>query len=873
MRRLREWLLRARAAFADRQSDVEEELRFHLEMAEQDALRRGESVRDARLRAGGLAQSAEAVRDQRAIGWVRDFLRDSRHGLRVLAKSPLFTAAAVGSLALGIGANTAIFSLLDAVMLRMLPVRQPGQLVEFAKLSGRYGRSYFSNPFYRQMADELRSFDGMLARAGLGRREITFGGEPEMVNTEVVSGNYYSVLGVAAAAGRTFDEQTPGPAAVISHAYWKRRFVMDPGAIGRSFRLNRTVFTIVGVTPPEFHGVAPGEAPEITFPLALDGEVRGGPSWLPYPSRGWLSLMGRVRAGQPVGRAQAEVAAIFSRVVEEDAQHYTKELFRKQILGQRIVLEAAGNGFDALRLRFADPLRILMGIVALVLLIACANLANLLLGRSAARRREIAVRLALGAGRGRVVRQLLAEGMLLATAGGALGVLLAWWSANALVTVMSNGGERIALEIRPDLRVLAFAAAVSAVACLLFSLAPALQATRRGIQPALAEARGSRWILGRGLMAAQVSISVVLLIGSGLFARTLLRLYAIESGFDGHGVLLLDVNSEHASLRGATLRSRVLDELRSIPGVASASVATSPIGRSGWDASVRVEGYTHGPNEDDHVDINIVAADYFRTLGTPVAAGREFDGRDSESSPKVAVVNEALARRYFAGRQALGKWMQIGGDGARREIVGVVKDVTARSLREGSPPTLYLAAPQWGNGPGSGYVVRGDVPRALVETALARVDGKLRAENVRTLDEHLSRAILQERVMGTLSGFFGALSVVLVAIGIYGVMVFQVARRRKEIGIRMALGARPLQVTAMVLRECAVPVAIGLAAGIGGALALTRFAEKLLYGVKATDPWTFAGACALLVVLAMAAAWAPSRTAARLSPVETLRCE
>jgi predicted permease len=871
MRRLREWCLRLWGSF--RPGGADEELRFHLEMAEQDALRRGATAREARLQSGGLAQAAEAVHDQRTLAWLTDFLRDSRHGLRLLAKSPLFAAAAIASLALGIGANTAIFSLIDAVMLRMLPVHEPARLVEFVKLHPPYGRSSFSYPLYRQFREELHSFDGTLARASMGRREVSFADRSEIVNAEVVSGNYYSLLGISAFAGRTFGGENPGPVAVISYAYWKRRFGMDPNAIGRTFRLNRTVFTIAGVTPPEFFGVTVGEAPDITFPLACDGEVRGSESWFPYESRGWLSVMGRLRSGQSIAGARAEVDALFSGVVRAQAEHFTKELFRKQTLAQRMLLEPAGNGFDALRLRFSEPLRILMGIVALVLLIACANLANLLLGRSAARRREIAVRLAIGAGRGRVIRQLLAEGIILAAAGGVLGVLLAWWSANALVTVMSNGGDRIAVHIVPDLRVLAFAAAVSTAACLLFSLAPAVQATRQGIQPALAEARGARWILGRGLIAAQVAISVVLLIAAGLFGRTLLRLYSLETGFDRGNVLLFDVDATHAALRGPELRTRLLQDLRSLPGVQSASFAMAPIGGSGWDGSVRVEGYTHAPNEDDRVHFNAASAGFFKTMRTPIVLGREFDERDTENSPKVAVINESLARRYFADRSPLGKWINIAGDAARREVVGVARDVQSRTSRDAVPPTLFLAAAQRGTPPYGSYVVRGARSGAMVVAALERIDPKLRIGNARTLEEHLSRGILQERMMGTLSGFFGALSLLLVLVGIYGVMVFQVARRQKEIGIRMALGARPAQVSGMVLAETALPVGTGIIAGIVGALLLTRFAEKLLFGVKPTDPVTFTGASALLFLLALAAAYVPSRMAARLNPVEALRVE
>jgi predicted permease len=819
---------------------------------------------------GGVTQAAEAVRDQGTLLWLSDFLRDSRHGIRLLSRTPVFTAAAIVSLALGIGANTAIFSLMDAVILRMMPVQQPERLVQF-------GRD-LSYPLFHQFGQELRCFTDMFAQSSMGRPDVIFDGEPEAASVEFASGSYYSVLGVSAFAGQTFDfdiDRNPAPVAVISHAYWTRRFGSDPAAIGRSFRWNGRVFTIIGVTPPEFHGVVPGTLPEITLPLSIAGEVLD-PAWLTSNSRNWLEGMGRLRAGYTIEKARAEVSTIYSRVIQAEAQHYVgNEFSRQKFLAQRMPLEASGNGFDFLRFRFAEPLRLLMGIVALILLIACVNLANLLLGRATTRRREIAVRLAMGAGRGRLLRQMLAEGMLLAMAAGVLGVLLASWSANALVTMMSNGGERIALNLQPDLRILAFAACITMAACLLFSLAPAIQAARQGIQPALAEARsGARWRWGRGLIAAQVAISVLLVIGAGLFGRSLLRLYAIETGFHPEDVTLISVKTDRAGLQGHALRGRILESLRSIPGVASASFEMTPLSYKGWEASALVEGYTYGPNEDDQVHVSFIGEDYFRTLRTPVLLGREFSEHDTAMNQKVVVVNEAFARRYFRGQSPLGKWVSFKGEtGGRMEIVGVAKDIRSRSLQGNIPATVYVDATQASRPPTGVYLVRGAGIAGMVDSALKRVDGKLLATDVRTLDENLSRSILRERMLGTLSGLFGALSLLLVSVGVYGVMAFQVARRQKEIGIRMALGARPVQVTGMVLTETAVPVVAGVAIGVVGALGITRLAEKMLYGVAPTDPVTFAAASGLLILLALLAAYVPSRRAARLSPVDTLRCE
>jgi predicted permease len=543
-------------------------------------------------------------------------------------------------------------------------------------------------------------------------------------------------------------------------------------------------------------------------------------------------------------------------------------------------LEPAGNGFDELRLRFSEPLGILMVVAALVLLIACANIANLLLAKSAARHREIAVRLAIGAGRGRVIRQLFTEGLLLAFLGGTLGVLLACWVGNGLVTMMSNGGPRMALEIRPDLRVLTFASLVSFLACLLFSLAPAIQSTRVSFQPALAEIRAGRWRLGKGLIVAQVAISLVLLIAAGLFGRTLINMYSLDAGFDRHGVLMFSISTARAGYRGQRLidvQQRILQELQSLPGIASASMSIlPPISGGGWGGNLFVEGYTHTPGEDDNVHMNSVGPQFFRTLGTPVLQGREFDQRDNASASKVAVVNETFARYYFKGQSPLGKWIFL--DPHRILIVGVVKNVKYRNLRQDFPRTAYFAALQDGGNQtmSYSYVVRAARPaemRRAIEAKLQAINPALRIQEPRTMEEHVARSILTERMLAMLGGFFGALGLLVACVGIYGVMAFQVARRKREIGIRLAVGASPRQLVGMVLGETARLVAVAGVIGIAGALAVTRLAEKMLFGITPNDPGTFAMAIATVTVAALAASYLPSRNAARLNPIETLRCE
>lgn len=894
MAKLREWAWRLLGSLrmARPGRDLEDELRFHMEMERDTAMRRGashEASRQARWRAGHVPEALEEVRDQRGLGWLEDFITDCRFGIRLLRRSPIFASAALLSLALGIGANTAIFSLMDAVMLRMMPVREPERLAQFIKHVPTYGRGAISYPRFEQLRSDLRSFEGLFAHHPLGRREIIVGGQPEMASVELVSGAYYEVLGVNALIGRTLTVEMDrdvgaNPMAVISYGFWKRRFGLDPEVIGRTFRLNRTVFTIIGVTPSEFFGTVVGRAPEITIPVTMDGEAREGQSWVRNKSNNWLSVMGRLRDGYSLEQARTEVATVFSRAVQAQAQGVEKELLRKEILGQRLDLQPAGNGFDELRYRFSEPLLILMGIVALALLIGCANLANLLLARSAARQREIAVRLAIGAGKGRIVRQFLTEGLLLSMLGGAFGVLLAIWLSNALVTMMSNGGARMALDIKPDVRVLGFAAAISVLACLLFSLAPAIQSARQRLHPGLGEPRGSgRWRLGKGLIAGQVAMSMVLLIGAGLLGRTLRNLYSLDAGFNRKGVVLFSINAGKVGYKGLRLRdlqARVVQEMKTLPGVASASlVLLPPISGGAWDGNLFVEGYTHAANENDRSHLNQAGPDLFKTLGTPLLEGREFDERDRAGATKVAVVNETFARYYFGARSAVGKWLSL--EGRERdhiEIVGVVKDVKYRSLRQNFPRTVFFPAMQRPDAPDwHSFVLRTamsptEVAR-VIETALGRIDKALRPADLRTLEEHISRSILQERMLAMLAGFFGLLALVVASVGIYGVMAFQVARRQKEIGIRMALGCQPRKVVRMVLGETAQLALLGGGIGIAAALGLTRVLEKTLFGVKPADPATFAMVCAALGAVAIGAAYLPARRAARLHPVDTLRCE
>ena len=660
--------------------------------------------------------------------------------------------------------------------------------------------------------------------------------------------------------------------ALISYAYWQRRFAGDPKAIGKTFRLHGTVFTIIGVTPKNFFGPIVGKAPEVTFPVKMDGKVRGDESAIEKRHYNWLFVMARLKPGVSREQAQGEVSGLFRRGLELEASKVELRN-RKEILDQRIELRSAGNGFADFDLseRYAEPLVALMGVVALVLLIACSNLANLLLARATARRREISVRLAIGAGPGRIIRQLMAESLLLALLGGASGVALALWLSNSLIGMMSAGGPRIEIAIRPDLHVLGFTAAVSAITCLLFGLLPAWQASRVQVNPALKEGlQGGRASVRKGLMVAQVALSLLLVIGAGLFTRTLVNLYSLDSGFDRRGVRMFDVDLSRSGYKGAQAKAaqaRIVERLQAMPGVESASFALlQPLSGGGWNGSVRIEGYAPKPEERPDAHFNAISPQHFRTLRAPMLLGRELTAGDSATAPKVVIVNEAFVRRYFAGEPPLGKHVN------QAEVVGVVKDMKYRTMRQEIPPTAYWPLAQIKEQPDVTYFVRG--ARATpVAAAVREIDRTLRIGEVRTLEEHVDNTLVRERLLALLAGFFGAVALIASCLGIYGVTAFQVARRTSEIGIRIALGGRGPHVVWTVLKEVLGLLLLGVGIGIPAALLLTPLAENLLFGLKPADPMTYMMAATLIGAVAAAAGAIPAMRATRVDPMTALRYE
>jgi putative ABC transport system permease protein len=860
-----------------------DEIRFHRDRLIDDYMAAGtdreEAERRAFLEFGNLAQIEEAVRDARGR-WLEDFARDLRYTLRTIRRNPGFSAVAVLSLALGIGANAAIFTLINAVMLRTLPVKGPDRLVQITRFmpDGRPG--VVSAHLFEYFRDNVKSISSAFAQATSGEA-ITMDGDEEFVTTDLVSGAYYTVLGIEPAAGRLLgpadDRLSPSsPAAVISDRYWQRRFGRSASAIGKSFTVRDRVFTIVGVTPPAYQGARVGQAPDLTLPLFMmmsDVQRR-------EVNNNWLNMLARLKPGATVEQANAEVQVLWTAFLQSQAAR-ASEKSRADILRQRAGAFSAADGFNPFRYDHARSLLILMGIVGLVLLLACVNLSGLLLARAAARQREISIRLAIGAGRGRLVRQFLTESLVLAAIGGGIGLLMANWFSARLVTLFANG-TNLVLSVTPDWRVLAFTSAVSLMACFVAGLAPALQAVRVNVNPALKEvhARGHRR-LGKALVVAQLAISMVLIVGATLFVGTLVRLYAVDRGFNTDGVLVLNVRTSrpYPPARGLAVQGALLERLKALPGVRSASAAqVLPIGGGLWTRSVRVEGYAFRSDESDSVGFNVIGAGYFATLGTPLLSGREFNERDTDRSPTVAIVNESFARYFFRDRPPLGR--RVTSLDVSYEIVGVVHDAKYQDLRAPIMKTVYIPWMQREGDQPSRYsylarVVAGDPMRLApsVERAVQEADPALRVRTTLTYATLVDRSIVTERIMATLGGFFAMLALLVAVLGMFGVLAFQVARRTNEFGVRMALGASRGTMMGLVLRDVAVMVVAGVSIGAAAGLMLTGLTRKILFGMTPTDPSVFVVAASVLTLAAVLAALLPALRASRVDPLVALRHE
>jgi predicted permease len=894
-------VLRWQSLFGRRhiEQELDEELRFHVEQQIEQNLAAGMSPEEARYAArrtiGGIEQIREECRDMRQINWITDLLRDLQYALRNLGRSPGFTTAVLLVLGLGIGANTAIFTLIDAVMLRMLPVSHPEQLYAIAH-AGQTGVNAGSNyPLFEQLRDHNQVFSEVLA-FNPNQWKVSFDGNTELVSGQVVTGNYFSTLGVGAILGRTLtvgDDRIPKghPVAVISYRYWQRRFAKNPQVLGKTITINLTPFTIIGVTPPEFFGLEVGQSADISVPMSMHPLVGSG-STLDDRSSWWdLPMLGRLKPGMSVQQARADTDVIFRRFLSgawlaEMSQDYRRGFF------QRVELLPASNGLSELRAEFSKPLKILMAVVGLVLLIACANVANLLLARATVRRREMAMRLALGAARSRLVRQLLTESALLAALGGGLGLAFAHWGSNLLITFLPQGSIPMVLDVSPDARVLTFCTLMTLITAILFGLVPAFRTSGVDPGPALKDksrnltSDRSRFRLGKILIVAQVAMSLLLVIVAGLFVRSLQNLRHVDAGFDREDVLLFTIDAYGTTYQGkrlAVLQQELLERVRALPGVRSASLSDySPMG-GGEGRRISVQGFVPRSEDDTEISVNFVEPQYFDTMGIPLVMGRDFRVQDAQGAPKVAIVTQSMARHYFQDENPLGRRLELPGSEMSGicEIIGVVKDAKFDSLRKEAARTVYIPYLQVEPRPSMTFALRTQRrPVDLVATVrrqVLAVAKEVLIRDIKTLEGQVDESLAQERMVASLASFFGLLSLLLASVGLYGVMAYSVTSRTNEIGIRVALGAQPGDVSWMVLRETLALILVGVAVGVSAALAATRLASSLisglLFGLKATDPTTIVLATLLMAAVAVFAGYLPARRASHVDPMVALRCE
>jgi predicted permease len=866
----------------------ESEVEYHLDRTVQSYIAQGmdahEARRRARLEFGGAVQIQEDLRDVHHARWLADLRQDLVYAARTLRRSPGFLVCAVATLALGIGANTAIFSLIDAVMLQPLPVRDPSGLVQIARLSDTGGDRAVSYPLFEYFRARLSSISGAFVEMPLVNT-ITLGGVDEQIYGDAVTGEYYSVLGLAPAAGRLLgpeDNVAPSPVAVISYAYWRRRFALDPGAVGKTFIAGRTALTIVGVEPLGFSSIAHGRTSDFTVPLFMTEQINGGSAaWRQRWDFNLLAMMARLKPGVTVTRANAEVEALSDEWRRDKAASLRGDFQRDRFLKERAAALPAAAGLNGLRYEFFEPLAVLMCIVALVLLLACANLSGLLLARASSRQREVSIRRALGAGNGRLARQFLAESMLLAALGAMVGFALAQWFSRALIAMMANG-DQLDLSVSPDWRILAFTGAISLMACVAAGLAPGLNAGRSNVNPALKQVRsGGHRRLGRSLVVAQLCVSMTLLIGASLFIRTVVKLYSVDTGIRTDSVFLFNINTKgpFPRARALAIQSAIVDRLRSMPGVLYASAAANlPISGSPWTQSVQVEGYVFRPGEDDTVAFNAIAPKFFAVTAMPLLLGRDFNERDGDGSKPVAIVSQSFVRSYFGGQPPLGR--HVTSANVAYEIVGVVGDAKYGSLRAAMQKTVYISWMQREGGRPTGYQyfarIAGVDPMRVapaMERAIPEIDSALRLRLPRSYADAIDQSTLNERMMATLGGFFGLLALIMACLGIFGIMAFQVSRRINELGVRMALGATRANIVMLVLREVVMLLIPGCAAGCIVAACLTRFAGSMLFEVTPTDPVAFALAACALATATLAAGFLPALRASRIHPMAALRHE
>lgn len=842
--------------------------------------------------------------DLLVIQSMNSLVQDLRFALRAIRRNPLFAAVATVSLALGIGANTAIFTIMDQLMLRSLPVKDPDQLVmlyqEGSHNGSNMGDRMHSYPLYQDLQQKAEPFSEVLCRR-LVSTSISVGNQTERVDAEMVSGNYFTMLGVKPALGRLLNSAEDDrvysghPVVVLSYDYWVNRFARDPKVVGQKILVNNYPMTIVGVSAAGFYGLDPAHSPQIRVPILMKGAMVPEWSWMDAGDRRtrWVQVFARLKPGYTVESAKAPVQGLFLQIRNYEmtlpAANKWTAYARDQFMKGSLHVEAAATGYSNLRNDFSKALVVLMCMVGLVLLIACGNVANLLIARAVARQKEIAVRLSLGASRGQLVRQLLVESIVLAFFGGVAGIGVALALTRGLLALIPADGNPLLIQPEPDARVLLFTFCLTLLTGLIFGTLPALRASRPDLWTTLKDAVGSiagaggSLFVRKGLVTAQVALSFLLLFGAGLFVRSLQNLKGTDTGFkDMDNLVTFQVSpalNGYSDVRTVNFYSQLLDEIRSTPGVKSAALASVPVLHGWeWDSSTAVEGHKAADGEDMQAFMNSLSPGYFDTMGIRILEGRDFDRRDIKDDAKVAIVNESFAKHFFGNQSAIGRHIGRNGSGPDAkldtEIVGVVSDALYEGPRQGVRRQVFI--PNYGNS-GVAFYVRTTMGSSATYAALRgvvrRLDAAMPVYEMKTVGGQLDETLLTARLIALLSAGFGLLATMLASIGLYGVMAFAVARRTKELGVRMALGAQQLEVIWLVMREVLLLLSIGLVIGIPSAIGLGRLVSTQLYGVKAGDPWIGAGTVLVLAIVAGLAGLIPAHRASRIDPILALRYE
>jgi predicted permease len=884
------------------ESEADAELRFHFERQVEKHLKTGmtreEAVRRARIEFGGHEQLKEEIRDARGVNLVETLFQDIRYGLRILARTPVISCVAVLSLALGIGANTAIFSLIDTVMLRMLPVQKPEELTQVRMRDPRSPNEEpegtFTNPLWEALRDRQDFYSGIFAWSW-AQFDLSQGGAVHDAKGMFTSGDYFSTLGIRPAAGRllTADDDKRGcPAvAVLSYGFWQEHFGGAPSAVGGTLSLDNHTFGVIGVSAPGFFGLDVGNKFDVAIPVCAAQIFDGPRTRLDRRSWWWLNVAGRTKPGVGAEELKTRLGVvspqIFAAALPADWEAKDQQGFLRRTFEPSPV----ATGTSYLRKQFRQPLHVLMGVVGLVLLIACANIASLMLARASARHREIAVRKALGASRARLIRQLLTECVLLSTAGALLGFFFARWGSSLLVRYISTGDNKVFLDLSFDWRVLSFTAGIAVFTGLLFGVLPAFRSTRvsltsamKGSQAVDAESR-TKFRPGKWIVASQVALSLVLLVASGLFLRSLVKLVTLDVGFDRNNVLIVRANLHNAKVppeQQPAMFDEIESRLHALPGVVSASRSVmTPVSNYIWNNFLDVDTPNAPTGDAALAFFNFISPRYLETVRTPLLAGRNFNDGDSKTAQRVAVVNETLARRFFPNGDALGKYFRVHPDPGKPalpiQIVGLAKDAKYASLREEAHATAYFPIAQMPeDAEEQVFELRTSArPSALISSVQEAVAGVSKAVPLEfhTLAEQVDDSLVQERLLATLSTFFGGLALVLAMIGLYGALSYLVSQRQPEFGIRMALGAPRGSILRLVMRDVAVVLAGGLAAGTCLAMATVGVLQKMLFGLAPHDTFTFVAATSVLAAVAILAGYLPARRAMRIDPMAALRYE